>query len=211
MTQPTTRILWPRIFVSLPLLSLTLLVVLSCTTAPASAAAVGEKAPGFELVDLAGQKHALADYAGKTVVLEWINPNCPFSDRHAREKTMTDLAAEHGEVVWLAVNSTNPDHRDFLTKEQHAAWAGKNGIEYPILYDESGEVGHAYGAKTTPHMYIIDGGGTLLYNGAIDDDPPGRKAKGERDNYVEGGLVDLAGGGSPDPATTKPYGCSVKY
>lgn len=185
---------------------------LSLITTPAVASvAVGEEAPGFALEDLTGNTHSLEEYAGKTVVLEWINPNCPFSDRHAREKTMIELADRYGEVVWLAINSTSPDHRDFLSPAEHASWAEKRGIDYAILYDRSGEVGRAYGARTTPHMYIIDEEGTLLYDGAIDDDPPGRQEPGQRMNYVHAGLDAVASGNAPDPATTKPYGCSVKY
>ena len=180
--------------------------------APAMAGGtVGEKAPDFTLTDLHGDSHSLSDFEGKTVVLEWVNPNCPFSDRHAREGTMQDLADEYGEVVWLGINSTAADSRDFVPPVKHMAWAEKNGIEYSILYDESGEVGHAYDAKTTPHMYIIDGDGTILYNGAIDDDPPGRKSQAQRNNYVDAGLTDLESGTRIATATTKPYGCTVKY
>ena len=180
--------------------------------APALAVAtVGEAAPGFQLKDLSGKTHSLADYKGKVVVLEWLNPNCPVSDRHAREKTMTDLAKQHGDVVWLGINSTNSEHRDFLQTAEHQAWAKKNGIQYTILYDETGKTGKAYDAKTTPHMFIVDKQGRLAYNGAIDDDPSGRKAKAERANYVGGGVTAQKAGKSPDPATTKPYGCSVKY
>lgn len=188
-----------------------ILLLLALAAAPAGAATVGEKAPAFELQDLSGDTHSLADFAAKTVVLEWVNPNCPFSDRHAREGTMTALADKYGEVVWLGINSTNPESRDFLQPSEHAAWAEENGIDYAILYDRTGEVGHAYDAKTTPHMFIIDGEGTLVYDGAIDDDPPGRYSQAERTNYVDGGLTDLASNASVDPATTKPYGCSVKY
>ena len=179
--------------------------------APGFALAVGEKAPAFELQDLAGQTHSLADYTGKTVVLEWVNPNCPFSDRHAEEKTMIELADRYGEVVWLGINSTNPESRDYLMTAEHASWAAERGVDYPILYDESGEVGHAYDAKTTPHMYVIDGDGTVVYNGAIDNDPPGRMTQEARDNYVDSGLGALGQGSTPDPASTKPYGCTVKY
>lgn len=174
-------------------------------------ATVGEKAPSFTLTDLDGNSHSLADFAGKTVVLEWINPNCPVSDRHAGESTMVSLADKHDEVVWVAINSTAADHRDFLEPAEHAEWAEDHGIEYAILYDETGETGKAYDAKTTPHMYIIDADGTLVYNGAIDDDPPGRKDQAERTNYVDTGLLALAAGNDVDPASTKPYGCSVKY
>lgn len=197
---------WKRSILALALL----LAPFALACEDASAATVGEAAPGFTLPDLEGAEHSLADYRGKVVVLEWINPNCPFSERHAREETMLDLADEH-QVVWLAVNSTNPDHRDYLEPAEHHAYNDKYGIDYPVLYDLSGDVGRAYDAKTTPHMYIIDEDGTLLYDGAIDDDPAGRRDRDERANYVDGGLEDHAGGRPVEPATTKPYGCSVKY
>ena len=190
-----------------------LLLLCLAAAAPAFAAgAGGEAAPGVSLKGIDGKTYSLKDYQGKVVVLEWINPNCPFSDRHAREKTMSELAGKYGkEVTWLAVNSTNPEHRDFLAPAKHKAWNDENGVNYPVLYDESGQVGHAYGAKTTPHMFIIDPQGKVAYNGAIDDDPSGRKARPERVNYVDGGLHARTAGKSPDPASTKPYGCSVKY
>lgn len=192
------------------LLALTVLVTAGCAW-DASAATVGEKAPAFTLKDLQGNEHSLADYQGKVVVLEWINPNCPFSERHAKEETMTGLADDHSEVVWLAINSTNGEHKDFLTAAQHSAYNRKYGIDYPVLYDTSGEVGHAYDAKTTPHMYIIDEEGTLIYEGAIDDDPLGRQKQAERTNYVSVGFDAHTAGQAVEPATTKPYGCSVKY
>lgn len=197
---------WKRSILALALLAVPF--ALACDDA--SAATVGEAAPGFTLTDLDGQEHTLADHRGKVVVLEWINPNCPFSVRHAREKTMIDLADEH-EVVWMSINSTNPDHRDYLEPAEHQAYNDEHGIDYPVLYDLSGDVGRAYDAKTTPHMYIIDEDGTLLYDGAIDDDPAGRQKRAKRANYVDGGLEDHAQGGPVEPATTKPYGCSVKY
>lgn len=194
-----------------PLAALAALLALACAAAPASAVSVGETAPAFTLADLGGQEHSLADYRGKVVVLEWVNPNCPFSDRHAREKTMATLADRHGEVVWLGINSTNPDHKDYLERSEHQEWADANGVDYAILYDESGEIGHAYGASTTPHMYIVDEQGKVAYNGAIDDDPPGRETPAERTNYVDGGLDSHEAGKAIDPASTKPYGCNVKY
>jgi peroxiredoxin len=187
------------------------LVVLACAAPAPADVAVGQAAPAFTLQDLDGATHSLSDFADKVVVLEWINPNCPVSDRHAREKTMTELADRHGEVVWLAINSTNADHGDYLAPAEHKAWAAEHGIDYAILVDQTSETGRAYGARTTPHMFIVDEAGTVAYNGAIDDDPPGRKAKDERTNYVDGGLVAHAAGQAVDPATTKPYGCSVKY
>ncbi|MFL6262617.1 MAG: thioredoxin family protein [Thermoanaerobaculia bacterium] len=186
--------------------------VLALAALPALAAGtVGETAPGFSLKGVDGKTYSLADSKGKVVVLEWVNPNCPFSNRHAKERTMSELAKQHGEVVWLGINSTSPKSTDFMRPGEQAAYDRKNGVNYPVLYDESGQVGHAYEARTTPHMFIIGPDGKIAYNGAIDDDPPGRKAKADRLNYVGQGLNAEKGGKSPDPASTKPYGCSVKY
>jgi peroxiredoxin len=173
--------------------------------------AVGDAATGFQLTGVDGKTYSLDAYKGKTVVLEWVNPNCPFSDRHAREKTMSELAKQHGEVVWLGINSTNPKHEDYEPPAKQLAWMKANGLNYPVLYDPSGQVGHAYGARTTPHMFILDTKGKIAYNGAIDDDPRGRKTKTERLNYVAKGLDREKTGQTPDPAATQPYGCSVKY
>lgn len=189
-----------------------LVAALMLASVPAFAAGtVGEKAPNFSLKGVDGKTYSLADYKGKVVVLEWVNPECPFSDRHAREKTMSEVAKKHGEVVWLGINSTSASHDNFLSPAEHQAWAKKNGVNYAVLYDETGKTGKAYDAKTTPHLYIIDKDGTIAYNGAVDDDPPGRKAKSERLNYVAAGLVSEKSGKNPDPASTKPYGCSIKY
>ncbi len=173
--------------------------------------AVGETAPAFTLKGADGKTWSLADAKGKVVVLEWINPNCPFSDRHAREKTMSELNKKYGQVVWLGINSTNPAHRDYLKPAEHLAYNQKNGITYPVLYDETGKVGKSYDAKTTPHLFIIDPQGKIAYNGAIDDDPSARKAKAERVNYVDGGLSSEIASKAVNPAVTKPYGCGIKY
>lgn len=176
----------------------------------AASATVGEPAPGFTLTDLQGEEHSLDQYRGEVVILEWINPKCPFSERHAQEETMIRLA-DRDDVTWLAINSTDPEQQDWMSREEHAAYNRKHGIDYPVLYDPTGETGRAYGAKTTPHMYVIDEEGTLLYDGAIDDDPLGRAAPDERTNYVERALAAHAGGETVTLATTKPYGCTVKY
>lgn len=187
-------------------------LLLAVSAGPAlAAAAVGDTAPAFQLKDLNGKTVSLASLKGKVVVLEWVNPNCPFSDRHAREKTMTELTKKHGSVTWLGINSTNPEHKDYLQPADHQAWAKKNGVNYSILYDPTGATGHAYDARTTPHMFVIDEQGKIVYNGAIDDDPSGRKPRPERVNYVNGALTAEQGGKKVDPASTKPYGCSVKY
>lgn len=185
--------------------------LLLAATAAFAAGEVGSGAPNFQLKGVDGKTYSLADYRGKVVVLEWVNPHCPFSDRHAREKTMTELAKQHGEVVWLGINSSNPQSGEFETPAEYRSYMQANGIAYPVLYDESGSTGHAYGARTTPHMFIVDPQGKLAYNGAIDDDPSGRKPKAQRVNYVGKGLDAEKTGAKPDPAATKPYGCTVKY
>ncbi len=167
--------------------------------------AVGQPAPAFELQDLDGKAVSLAAFRGKTVVLEWINPNCPVSRDYAERKIKSTTAAAHPEVVWLAINSTNKTHGDFVAPAAHKAYNQKNGIAYPVLYDSSGDTGRAYEAKTTPHMFVIDAAGKVVYNGAIDS------RSNPNTNYVDTALTALAAGKSPDPSTTKPVGCSVKY
>ena len=179
-------------------------------TAAKKEPAVGGPAPGFALTDLQGKVHKLADYRGKVVVLEWFNPNCPFSRRHAEQGTMTSLATAHPDVVWLAINSTAKDQGDFLPPPAQSRYTSEHHIAYPVLYDTDGAVGHAYEAHTTPHMFVIDEQGKLVYRGAIDDDPYGRHAQG-RKNYVEAALVAHKAGRPANPASTTPYGCSVKY
>src|SRR5262249_22245813 len=113
------------------ILALAATLVVGAVAAWASSGTVGDTAPAFRLQSVDGKTVSLADYKGKLVVLEWMNPNCPFSARHAREKTMTELAKQHGEVVWLGINSTNPHNGDFVPPAQYAAYNQKNGIQYP--------------------------------------------------------------------------------
>lgn len=190
----------------LPIL-LCLALALLLGSAAFAAVAVGDPAPDFRLKDLDGKEVALSSLRGQVVVIEWMNPNCPFIARHAKEGTMTGIVKSHPEIAFLAINSTNPDHKDYLAPAAHAAFNREHGIGYPVLYDPTGEVGKAYGAKATPHMFVIDGEGIVRYNGAIDDAPSG----GAKVNYVEQALAALAAGRPVEPATTKPYGCSVKY
>ena len=168
---------------------------------------VGDKAPSFTLADTAGNNVSLGDFEGKIVVPEWLNPDCPFVQRHYKAGTMKGLAEKYeGKgVVWLTVNSTN-----YMDAAANAKFKAENKLPYTILVDQSGEVGHLYGAKTTPHMYIIDGGGSLAYIGAIDDDPRGNKGD-PAVNYVEVALDEMLAGKAVTTAETKPYGCSVKY
>ena len=168
--------------------------------------AIGKPAPGFTLADQAGKNVSLSDLKGKIVVLEWVNPDCPVSRRHYTSPTMKTLAAKYGPkgVVWLAINSTN-----YWTSEKNAEWVKKNGLPYPILNDQPGDVGRAYDAKTTPDMRIIDARGVLVYSGGIDDDPGGSKQ--EKTNYVAKALDELLAGEKVSTPKTKAYGCSVKY
>jgi peroxiredoxin len=170
---------------------------------------VGQQAPGFALTDQDGRSHRLADLRGRVVVLEWINPNCPFSRRHAEQGTMASLARQNPGVVWLAVNSTAPGHRDYLPPAEHQELNARLGIRYPVLFDSDGKVGRAYGATTTPHMVVIDEQGRVIYEGAIDDDAYGRSS--QPTNYVRQALAAHAAGRAPQPASTPSYGCSVKY
>lgn len=179
----------------------------------ADRAELGGKVKDFTLKDTDGKEHKLSDYTkkGKIVVLEWFNPGCPFVVRHhANATTMMDTfkAFKDKDVVWLAINSGAPGkqgHGVELNARKKKDW----GIEYPILIDESGEVGKYFGARTTPHMYIVSADNTLVYMGAIDDDPRGNKA--ESTNYVADALTAHLAGKDVEEPETRPYGCSVKY
>jgi len=187
---------------------LLVLALVACAGPSRAALSIGQPAPDFTLTDLDGQTHRLSDLAGRTVVLEWANPNCPFSLRHSKQGTMQATADAHSAVVWLAVNSTSPGHQDHLDRAEYESFLSENGIRYAVLEDPTGEVGHAYDARTTPHMFVIDDEGKLAYQGAIDDDPRGR---GASVNYVDAALTAIADGSPIDPTETNPYGCSVKY
>lgn len=176
-----------------------------------ASAKIGEQAPDFALKDTDGKEHKLSDYKGKIVVLEWFNPGCPFIKlHHEKQSTFADLYKDyHGkDVVILAINSTNADHADY-GKDAQAKKDWK--IEYPILSDANGKVGHAYGAKTTPHVFVIDKDGKLAYSGAIDNDARMQKQGDDKVNYVRNALDELLAGKAVSKAETRPYGCSVKY
>jgi peroxiredoxin len=179
-------------------------------TAPAGGetltAAVGRPAPDFTLADQAGTQHRLSQYRGKIVVLEWVNPGCPYVQRHYQARTMRELveAFPGDRVQWLAIDSSH-----FVQPADSEAWRREHGLPYPILQDASGDVGRRYEARTTPHMFVIDGQGTLRYAGAIDDDPRGRNA--QRTNHVRTAVQALLDGRDPPLSTSEPYGCTVKY
>ena len=191
-------------------LVLVLALALTPTTALASAQ-VGAAAPDFTLPDATGKTHALSALAGKIVVIEWVNCNCPFIKRHTQEKTMVELAAKYPDVVWLSINSTNEENGQYTAPAEAVRWSKDNGIEFPMLFDSDGRVGQLYGAQTTPHMFVIGKDGKILYNGAIDDDPRGSKSAAERTNYVDLAVAAAHADKPVEVASTKPYGCSVKY
>lgn len=173
----------------------------------ATVATVGKPAPEFELADASGKTHKLSDYKGKIVVLEWTSPECPVVKRVYEAKTMQTAVEKLGaEVVWLSVDSSH-----FVTPEATKKWKEENKFDWPYLQDPEGKVGQQYGAKTTPHMYVVDKEGVLRYSGAIDDDPHGKKAAEERNNYVVEAVTAIAEGKDVPNPETKPYGCSVKY
>jgi len=167
-------------------------------------------APPFNLSTFDGKTVNLSDYMGKIVVLEWLNFECPFVKHHyGKPKTMIKLANKYKNknVVWLAINSTS-----HTTPQANKDFAKKQKLPYPILDDRPGRVGRAYGAKTTPHMYIINRRGRIVYEGAIDNSPLGKTPAGqELTNHVDKALVELTTGKAVSTTNTKPYGCTVKY
>jgi peroxiredoxin len=172
----------------------------------------GEKAPDFSGISYLGKKVSLSDYVGKTVVLEWFNRGCPFVQKHYQNGDMQKLQVEYSEknVVWLTINSTNTGHTDYLDSEKSKAvieeWKIKSN-EY--LIDADGKIGKLYGAKTTPHMYIINERG--IYQGAIDDNPDTYADPKTAVNYVKQGLEEHLSTKPVSVSETKSYGCSVKY
>ncbi len=185
----------------------------------AVAAAVGvaqaAEAPDFTLVDTQGVRRSLSDFRGKTVVLEWFNHGCPYVKKHYAKGHMQALQKSQTEkgVVWLAICSSAPGKQGHDTPEGHAATAREKGTAASaILLDEDGAVGRAYGAKTTPHLFVINPEGNLVYQGAIDDKRSTDSADIESArNYVREALEALSQGKEIAVPQTPPYGCSVKY
>ncbi|MGA8222116.1 MAG: thioredoxin family protein [Candidatus Acidiferrales bacterium] len=179
------------------------------------AARVGDRAPDFTATDTNGQSHKLSDYTGKFVVLEWHNRGCPYTAKHYDSGNMQRLQKEWTSrgVIWLTVISSAPGKQGYITApDENAFLKQMNATPTAVLLDPTGSLGHLYDAKTTPHMFIINPQGTLIYNGAIDDHPTTDRADiNDAKNYVSQALGEaLAGKPVTDPAT-RPYGCSVKY
>jgi peroxiredoxin len=178
-------------------------------------AVVGQAAPLFTVTDSNGKTHSLADFKGKTVVLEWTNAECPFVEKHYGADNMQAQQGEAtaGDVVWLTVNSGAPGKQGNLDgAAANALIAASGGKQTAYVIDDAGATGKAYGAKTTPHMYVIDGEGVLRYAGAIDSNPSADPADiPAATQYVRVALAELASGKPVGVANTQPYGCSVKY
>ena len=185
--------------------------------APAAHAApvVGQAAPAFTVKDADGKTRSLSEFKGKTVVLEWTNAGCPYVQKHYKSGNMQDLqkGASKDGVVWLTLISSAPGKQGYVSPTEAKTWKSSTGAgSTALLLDPAGQVGHAYEAKTTPHMYIVDKTGKLAYMGGIDDKPSADPStlKGAK-NYVSAALSDIDAGRPVTTAVSKPYGCSIKY
>lgn len=192
-------------------------LIASTAEAAPAAPAVGASAPAFTGTTSNGETVSLADFEGKTVILEWTNDGCPFVKKHYADppSNMQSLqkSASADDIVWLSVISSRPG------SQGHVSPAGANELTTSrgaapahVILDESGDIGRLYGAKTTPHMFVITPEGELVYDGAIDSIPSARVEDiPKADNYVTAALDDLAAGKAVTTPTSKPYGCAVKY
>ncbi len=181
----------------------------------AQSASIGKKAPDFELKDSMGKSYKLSDFKGKFVVLEWINYGCPFVVKHYDSGNMQKLQKKYTEkdIIWLAVCSSAPGKQGNHEPDELNEKSEEYGAEFTAyLIDEDGKTGKMYGAKTTPHMYIVDKEGNLVYAGGIDDKPSTDQDDIENaQNYVAAALDQLLAGKEVEVKSTRPYGCSVKY
>lgn len=185
-------------------------------SAPAFASAVvGQPAPAFTATDSNGNTVNLEDFKGKLVVLEWTNDGCPFVKKHYETNNIQKLQKKYTDegVVWLSVISSAEGKQGYVTGEQaNALTTSREASPTAVILDPKGELGQLYGAKTTPHMYVVDKEGTLVYAGAIDDNDSMRQSTVETaKNYVSSTLDALMAGSAVEVAETQAYGCSVKY
>jgi len=175
----------------------------------------GTAAPDFNVADASGKNVKLSDYKGKYVVLEWTNPDCPFvrAQYGADAMQAVQKEAKGKEVVWLTINSTNKNNSEFKTGAQMSEWMkSKGAAQSAILIDPTSATARAYDAKTTPHMFVVDPKGTIVYAGAIDDKRSARESdRKTANNYVRAALGESMAGKPVTTANTTPYGCSLKY
>lgn len=191
------------------------LPVLALFALSAFAVKVGDQAPDFTGTDSHGQTHKLSQYRGNFVVLEWHNNGCPFTKKHYESGNMQRLQKEWTDkgVIWLTVISSSPGSQGYVTADQENDYLQKmHAVPTAAILDPKGDIGHLYSAKTTPHMFVISPQGQIIYNGAIDDkattDPSDVNGA---NNYVSDALQEAMSGKAVAVASTRPYGCSVKY
>ena len=200
---------------NLALLFASALTLSSASTVLAGAPPVGAAAPEFSLTDATGKAHALSEYKGKYVVLEWTNPGCPFVRKHYDSGNMPKLQAEYTKkgVVWLSIDSSAQGEQGYLeAADAKKAADGEYKDASALLLDHDGKVGHLYGATNTPDMFIINPDGKVVYEGAIDSIASADKDDiGKATNYVATGLDEALAGKPLAKSASKPYGCSVKY
>ena len=190
-------------------------LALGLATPALAAPQLGQAAPAFKALDAQGHERSLSEFAGKTVVLEWTNSGCPYVGKHYGSGTMQALQKKETAdgVVWLTVSSSAPDTQGYFTGKTAQAWAAKERwAGTAILLDSAGVIGREYGAKNTPHMFIVDKAGRIAYMGGIDDRPYAdpESLKGAKP-YVALALADLKAGRAVATPVSRPYGCSVKY
>lgn len=185
------------------------------TTSAFAAATVGQTAPDFTVTDMDGNTHKLSDYQGKFVVLEWLNYGCPFVQKHYKSGNMQATQKEWTSkgVVWLSVISSAPGEQGYSTPEKAKAdFAANKSKATTVILDATGTLGKAYGAATTPHMYLIGPNGNLVYNGGMDDKATTDLADVKTaKNYVSAALTEAIAGKAVTMAKSQPYGCNVKY
>ncbi len=178
-------------------------------TSTGDKAVIGKPAPNFTLKDTDGNEVSLSDYSGKIVLLQWINKDCPVCrrvmDKGLTQKMLENIKGLDENAVWLAIDTTH-----YMKAEDTAAYLKKHNMPGKGLMDPNGAVGRTYGAKTTPHLYVIDAKGVLRYSGAINDDRRGRNGTAAK-NYAVNAVQQIVAGEEVSPSTTRPYGCSVKY
>ena len=176
---------------------------------------VGMDAPDFSILDIEGRPYSLRDFRGKTVVLEWVNPECPFVKKHYESGNMPRLQKEATDdgVIWLSINSGHAGAQGDFEPAKVVEWQDRTGAK-PTAYlrDQTGGIGRLYDAKTTPHIFVINPAGVLVYDGAIDSIRSANPRDiGQAENYVTSSLRAVSEGRMPDKSTSEPYGCTVKY